>query len=87
MMLPGCAAIPAPHKERGQIAYLTGKRIVEMVKEDLKPSQIMRACNLLLMPSAAFAPSRRSSPKCTASRTRLSKWRPGKLARTRWVTS
>ena len=41
MMLPGCAAIPAPHKERGQIAYLTGKRIVEMVKEDLKPSQIM----------------------------------------------
>jgi len=41
MMLPGCAAIPAPHKERGQIAYQTGRRIVEMVKEDLKPSQIM----------------------------------------------
>ena len=41
MMLPGCAAIPAPHKERGQIAYLTGKRIVEMVREDLKPSDIM----------------------------------------------
>jgi dihydroxy-acid dehydratase len=41
MMLPGCAAIPAPHKERGQIAYLTGRRIVEMVKEDLKPSEIM----------------------------------------------
>lgn len=41
MMLPGCAAIPAPHKERGQISYETGKRIVEMVKEDLKPSQIM----------------------------------------------
>ncbi len=41
MMLPGCAAIPAPHKERGQIAYLTGRRIVEMVNEDLKPSQIM----------------------------------------------
>jgi dihydroxy-acid dehydratase len=41
MMLPGCAAIPAPHKERGQIAYLTGRRIVDMVKEDLKPSQIM----------------------------------------------
>jgi dihydroxy-acid dehydratase len=41
MMLPGCAAIPAPHKERGQIAYLTGRRIVEMVKEDLKPSQVM----------------------------------------------
>ncbi len=41
MMLPGCAAIPAPHTDRGRIAYLTGKRIVEMVKEDLKPSQIM----------------------------------------------
>ena len=41
MSLPGCAAIPAPHKERGQIAYDTGKRIVEMVWEDLRPSKIM----------------------------------------------
>ena len=41
MMLPGCAAIPAPHRERGEISYLTGKRIVEMVHEDLKPSDIM----------------------------------------------
>jgi dihydroxy-acid dehydratase len=41
MMLPGCAAIPAVHKERGQIAYYTGRRIVEMVREDLKPSDIM----------------------------------------------
>jgi dihydroxy-acid dehydratase len=41
MMLPGCAAIPAPHKERGQIAYYTGRRASEMVNEDLKPSQIM----------------------------------------------
>ena len=41
MMLPGCAAIPAPHKERGQMAYLTGRRIVEMVKEDIKPSDVM----------------------------------------------
>src|SRR6187455_190308 len=40
MSLPGCAAIPAPHKERAQIAYLTGKRIVEMVWEDLRPSKI-----------------------------------------------
>src|SRR3981189_3634126 len=37
MSLPGCAAIPAPHKERAQIAYATGKRIVEMGGEDLKP--------------------------------------------------
>jgi dihydroxy-acid dehydratase len=41
MSLPGCAAIPAPHRERGQIAYATGRRIVEMVEEDLKPSQLM----------------------------------------------
>ena len=41
MSLPGCAAIPAPHRERGQIAYETGKRIVEMVWEDLKPSDIL----------------------------------------------
>jgi dihydroxy-acid dehydratase len=41
MSLPGCAAIPAPHRERAQIAYETGKRIVEMVHEDLKPSDIL----------------------------------------------
>ncbi len=41
MELPGCAAIPAPYRERGQISYDTGKRIVEMVREDLKPSDIM----------------------------------------------
>jgi dihydroxy-acid dehydratase len=41
MQLPGSAAIPAPYRERGQIAYQTGKRIVDMVREDLKPSDIM----------------------------------------------
>ena len=41
MQLPGSAAIPAPYRERGQISYETGKRIVEMVHEDLKPSDIM----------------------------------------------
>lgn len=41
MQLPGAAAIPAPYRERGQISYETGKRIVEMVHEDLKPSDIM----------------------------------------------
>jgi len=39
--LPGCAAIPAPYRERAQIAYETGKRIVDMVWEDMKPSDIM----------------------------------------------
>jgi dihydroxy-acid dehydratase len=41
MSLPGCAAIPAPYRERGQIAYETGLRAVEMVWEDLKPSDIL----------------------------------------------
>ncbi len=41
MQLPGSAAIPAPYRERGQIAYETGKRIVSMVHEDLKPTDIM----------------------------------------------
>ncbi len=41
MQLPGSASIPAPYRERGQIAYETGKRIVDMVREDLKPSDIL----------------------------------------------
>jgi dihydroxy-acid dehydratase len=41
MSLPGCAAIPAPYRERGQIAYATGVRAVEIVHEDLKPSDIL----------------------------------------------
>ncbi|MFL5176416.1 MAG: IlvD/Edd family dehydratase [Microvirga sp.] len=41
MSLPGCAAIPAPYKERAQIAYETGLRAVEIVHEDLKPSDIL----------------------------------------------
>ena len=41
MQLPGSAAIPAPYRERGQISYETGKRIVEMVDADMRPSDIM----------------------------------------------
>lgn len=41
MQLPGSAAIPAPYRDRQEMAYLTGKRIVGMVREDLKPSDIM----------------------------------------------
>ena len=41
MSLPGCAAIPAPHRERGWMTYETGKRIVGMVQENLRPSDIM----------------------------------------------
>ncbi|MEP3430010.1 MAG: IlvD/Edd family dehydratase [Roseibium sp.] len=41
MQLPGAAAIPAPYRERGGISYVTGKRIVDMVRDDVKPSDIM----------------------------------------------
>ena len=41
MSLPGSAAIPAPYRERAQVAYETGRRIVDMVREDLKPSDIL----------------------------------------------
>lgn len=42
MSLPGCAAIPAPYRERAQMAYASGRRIVEMVRADLRPSKILR---------------------------------------------
>ena len=41
MSLPSCAVIPAAYRERGQMAYRTGKRIVDMVHEDLTPSKVM----------------------------------------------
>lgn len=41
MSLPGCASIPAPYRERAQMAFATGKRAVELVNEDLRPSEIM----------------------------------------------
>jgi dihydroxy-acid dehydratase len=41
MSLPGCATIPAPYADRGRMAYATGKRIVEMVREDLTPRKIL----------------------------------------------
>lgn len=41
MSLPGCAAIPGPHRERAQMAYQTGRRAVELVREDLTPRKVM----------------------------------------------
>jgi len=41
MSLPGCAAIPAPYRERGQMAYETGRRAVQIVWEDLTPSKVL----------------------------------------------
>ncbi|MGF1623091.1 MAG: IlvD/Edd family dehydratase [Rhodomicrobiaceae bacterium] len=45
MSLPGCAAIPAPFRERMEMAYATGKRAVEIVRENLKPSDILTRRN------------------------------------------
>ncbi len=47
MQLPGSAAIPAPYRDRQEMAYLTGKRIVEMVREDMKPSDILTKDNFI----------------------------------------
>jgi dihydroxy-acid dehydratase len=41
LSLPGCAAIPAPYRERGQMAYETGKRIVDLAYDDVTPSKIL----------------------------------------------
>lgn len=41
MSLPGCASIPAPYRERGQMAYRTGQRIVDLVQEDIRPTDIL----------------------------------------------
>jgi dihydroxy-acid dehydratase len=47
MQLPGSAAIPAPYRDRQEMAYKTGKRIVDMVHEDLKPSDILTKDNFI----------------------------------------
>ncbi|MDP1731824.1 MAG: IlvD/Edd family dehydratase [Devosia sp.] len=47
MQLPGSAAIPAPYRDRQEMSYRTGKRIVDMVHEDLKPSDILTKDNFL----------------------------------------
>ncbi|RSY78358.1 dihydroxy-acid dehydratase [Sphingomonas koreensis] len=41
MSLPGSAAIPAPHRDRQEVAYQTGLRAVELVHADVKPSDIL----------------------------------------------
>ena len=41
LSLPGCAAIPAPYRERGQMAYASGRRIVELAYADLRPSRLL----------------------------------------------
>jgi dihydroxy-acid dehydratase len=55
LSLPGCAAIPAPYRERAQMAFQTGKRIVEMAYEDLTPSKILTRASFLNAVAAVAA--------------------------------
>lgn len=68
MSLPGCAAIPGPYRERGQMAYATGKRIVEMVHEDLKPSEVLtrKAFENAIFAAAAIGASTNCPPHVIA---------------------
>jgi dihydroxy-acid dehydratase len=68
LTLPGAAAIPAPYKERGQSAYWTGKRIVEMVREDLRPSKILtrKAVENAIVAASALGASTNCPPHVTA---------------------
>src|SRR5512133_2425259 len=68
LSLPGCAAIPGPYRERGQIAYATGKRIVDMVWEDLKPSDILnrKAFENAIVAASALGASTNCPPHVNA---------------------
>lgn len=68
LSLPGCAAIPAPYRERGQMAYQTGRRIVEMAHEDLKPSDILTRASFLnaIAAIAALGGSTNAQPHLAA---------------------
>lgn len=68
MSLPGCAAIPAPYRERAQMAYQTGRRIVAMVAEDLRPSKIMTraAFDNAIVAASALGASTNCPPHVTA---------------------
>jgi dihydroxy-acid dehydratase len=68
LTLPGSAAIPAPYKERAQMAYWTGKRIVQMVKEDLKPSRVLtrKAIENAIVAASALGASTNCPPHVTA---------------------
>ena len=68
MSLPGCAAIPAPYGERARYAYETGRRIVEMVNEDLTPSRILtrQAFENAIVLNTAIGGSTNCAPHITA---------------------
>ncbi|HEY1130838.1 MAG TPA: IlvD/Edd family dehydratase [Roseateles sp.] len=68
LSLTGCSAIPAPYRERGQMAYETGRRIVEMAREDLRPSRILSREAFLdaIVVNAAIGGSTNAQPHLTA---------------------
>jgi len=68
MSLPGCAAIPAPHRDRHEMAYWTGRRIVEMIHEDLRPSKVMtrQAFENAIVAASALGASTNCPPHVTA---------------------
>ncbi|MBD9528150.1 IlvD/Edd family dehydratase [Paracoccus sp. PAR01] len=68
MSLTGCSAIPAPFRERMNMAYQTGKRIVEMVYEDIKPSDVMtrEAFENAIIVNAAIGGSTNAPPHLQA---------------------
>ncbi|SFC90835.1 D-xylonate dehydratase [Massilia yuzhufengensis] len=68
MSLTGCSAIPAPYRERGQMAYETGRRIVEMAFEDLRPSQVLTRDAFLdaIVVNAAIGGSTNAQPHIVA---------------------
>jgi xylonate dehydratase len=68
LSLPGCAAIPAPYRERGQMAYHTGRRIVAMAYEDLRPSKILTRASFLnaIATIAAIGGSTNAQPHLVA---------------------
>ncbi|MEM9317486.1 MAG: IlvD/Edd family dehydratase [Pseudomonadota bacterium] len=68
MTLPGAAAIPAPFRERMEMAYLTGRRAVEMAEADLKPSDILSRASFLnaIKVNSAIGGSTNAPPHCQA---------------------
>jgi len=68
MSLPGNAAIPAPYRERGQMAYETGRRAVELAYDDLRPSRILTRDSFLnaIRVNAAIGGSSNAQPHIVA---------------------
>ncbi|HEX8610934.1 MAG TPA: IlvD/Edd family dehydratase [Telluria sp.] len=68
MSLTGCSAIPAPYRERGQMAYETGRRIVELARQDVRPSHILTKDAFLdaIVVNAAIGGSTNAQPHIMA---------------------